>query len=53
MATNGRAQTASTFLLGVLVWALTVNYLRGGPPQVKGWLRAKFLNKPMIQGVSK
>lgn len=47
-----KLQSASGFVLGVLLWALAVNFLRGGPAQAKGWLRAKFINEPM-QGVSK
>jgi hypothetical protein len=34
------------FLLGLFVYALVLNYLRGGPDRVKGWLAAKFINKP-------
>jgi hypothetical protein len=32
-------------LLGLFAWVLTMQYLRGGTPQVKRWLRAKFLNQ--------
>ncbi len=35
----------SGFVLGVLAWLLTVQYLRGGTAGVKAWLRAKFLNQ--------
>jgi hypothetical protein len=34
------------FLLGLVGYALLVNFMRGGMPQVKGWIGAKFLNKP-------
>lgn len=34
------------FLLGLVGYALLVNFMRGGLPQVKGWIGAKFLNKP-------
>lgn len=34
------------FLLGLVLYALALNYLQGGTPQVKGWLGAKFVNKP-------
>jgi len=53
MATDGKSQSASTFVLGVLIWALTINFLRGGPNQAKGWLKAKFINEPMAKGVSR
>lgn len=33
-------------LLGVFAWALILNFVRGGPAQARGWLAAKFLNKP-------
>lgn len=34
------------FLLGVVLYALALNYVQGGPGQARGWLSAKFLNKP-------
>jgi hypothetical protein len=52
-AVVSKASTIAPFLLGILTWALTVNYLRGGPTQAKGWLKAKFLNQPMTKGVLK
>lgn len=36
----------SGFALGLLLYALGMNYLRHGRAGVKGWLRAKFLNQP-------
>lgn len=33
-------------LLGMVAYALLINYLKGGAPQVRGWLAAKFINKP-------
>jgi len=33
------------FILGLLAWVLTMQYIRGGQAQVKAWLRAKFLNQ--------
>lgn len=39
------ASTGSGFLLGVFAWALGLAYLRGGSPEVKKFLAAKFLNK--------
>lgn len=41
---GGGAKEASGFLLGLLAYAVAVNYLRGGPDQVRAWTRAKFLN---------
>ncbi len=34
------------FALGMVLYALGLNYLRYGPAGVKGWLSAKFFNKP-------
>lgn len=36
----------SGFALGMVLYALGLNYLRHGRAGVKGWLRAKFLNQP-------
>jgi hypothetical protein len=33
-------------VLGVLTYAVAINYLQGGWPQVKGWFGAKFANTP-------
>jgi len=38
------ADDGAGLILGLFVYALGVNYLRGGWPGVKLWLRAKFLN---------
>lgn len=40
------ARDGSGFLFGLLLYVLGLNYLRHGPEGVKGWLAAKFLNKP-------
>lgn len=37
--------SGSGVVLGVLAWVVAMNYLRGGVPQVKKLLRAKFLNQ--------
>lgn len=37
------------FTLGLVIYALVVSYIRYGSDGPKGWLKAKFLNKP-IQG---
>jgi len=37
-------EDGASLVLGVLAWVLTVNYLRGGMPQVKRWIAAKFVN---------
>jgi hypothetical protein len=34
------------FLLGLFLYAMALNYIRGGAPATRGWLGAKFLNKP-------
>jgi len=46
MIDSGKTHGASGFILGLFLWAVTVNYLRGGPTQVKGWFHAKFFNDP-------
>jgi hypothetical protein len=37
--------SGSGFLLGVFAWALGLAYLRGGAPEVRRFMAAKFLNK--------
>lgn len=39
------ANAGGGFVLGLALWVVGVNYLRGGVPQVKQLLRAKFLNQ--------
>jgi hypothetical protein len=39
------APAGAGLVLGVLAWAVALNYIRGGTPQVRKLLRAKFLNK--------
>jgi hypothetical protein len=39
------AGTGGGFLLGLFGWALGLAYLRGGSPEVRKLLAAKFLNK--------
>lgn len=34
------------FLLGLIGYALLINFLRGGRAQARGWIAAKFLNRP-------
>jgi hypothetical protein len=29
-----------------VVWPLVMNLLRGGPPQMLGWIKAKLINEP-------
>ncbi|MFE7413139.1 hypothetical protein [Streptomyces laurentii] len=43
---GGAMDTGAGIVLGVVGYALLVNFLRGGPSQVKTWLAAKFVNKP-------
>lgn len=38
------------FMAGLVLYALAINYLRFGPDGVKGWLGAKFLNRPAALG---
>lgn len=41
-----RPASVSAALLGMVTYAVAINFIHGGWPQVKGWLGAKFLNKP-------
>lgn len=43
---------AAGFVLGILGMAVIVNYLHGGPDQVRAWLRAKFLNNVSAAGAN-
>lgn len=38
------AHTGGGFVLGLIAWAVGLNYLQGGMPQVRRLARAKFLN---------
>lgn len=40
------ANDGAGVLLGFVAYALLVNWLRHGPAGTKGWLAAKFLNRP-------
>jgi hypothetical protein len=42
-----RAADAGGFAAGLLLYTVTVIYIRYGPEGWKGWLKAKFLNQPM------
>src|SRR5579859_7896487 len=33
-------------LVALFAWPLGVNLLRGGPPRMWGWIKAKFINQP-------
>jgi hypothetical protein len=37
---------AAGFVLGLIGYALFINWVQGGLPQAKGWIAAKFINKP-------
>lgn len=39
-------QTAAGVVLGGVLYAVLLNWIRGGPAQAKGWLLAKLINKP-------
>lgn len=45
-ASGGMAEQASGALLALFAWPLLLNLVRGGPPQMWGWLKAKFINQP-------
>jgi hypothetical protein len=42
---GGAVQTGSGIVLGVVSYAILLNWIRGGPSQVKAWLLAKLINK--------
>lgn len=41
------AKDAGGFAFGLLLYAITVSYIRYGATGPKGWLSAKFLNRPL------
>lgn len=43
------AGDASGFAFGLIAYALFINYIRYGPAGVRGWIAAKFINKPLLQ----
>jgi hypothetical protein len=47
-----RLADAGGFLSGVALYMVVVIYIRYGPEGWKGWLSAKFLNKPIASGNS-
>lgn len=40
------AKDTSGFVIGLFCYVLALNYVRHGPEGVRGWLAAKFINKP-------
>lgn len=47
-----RLADAGGFGAGLALYTVVVIYIRYGPAGWKGWLSAKFLNKPMVQGAT-
>lgn len=47
-----RARDAGGLLVGLLLYTATITYIRYGVAGWRGWLSAKFLNKP-LQGAAK
>jgi hypothetical protein len=43
---GGALQTGSGIVLGIVGYAVLLNWIRGGPSQVKGWILAKLINRP-------
>lgn len=43
------AKDASGFAFGLVLYAMALSGIKHGPPGVTGWLKAKFLNKPMTR----
>lgn len=48
---QAKAHAVASSLLGLCTYAMFINGVRYGPSGVTGWLKAKFLNRPM-QGLS-
>ncbi|MFL6144534.1 MAG: hypothetical protein ACJ72N_22060 [Labedaea sp.] len=46
VAGGSPAEEGAGVLLGLLAYALLLAYIRYGPDGVRGWLAAKFLNRP-------
>lgn len=42
----GFVNDSAGWVLGLVVYALVLNYLQGGAAQARGWLGAKFINRP-------
>jgi hypothetical protein len=42
----GLVNDGAGFVLGLILYALVLNYVQGGPSQARGWIAAKFLNRP-------
>lgn len=38
--------TPSGFLVAMFIYPLAVNFIKGGPPRMWGWIKAKFINEP-------
>lgn len=43
------AKDASGFAFGLVLYAMALSGIKHGPAGVTGWLKAKFLNKPMVR----
>lgn len=42
-----RSGDVAGFLMGLVLYALAINGIKHGPAGIRGWIAAKFLNKPM------
>lgn len=45
--TGGLVNDGAGVILGAVAWALILNWLRYGTRGARGWISAKFINKPM------
>lgn len=43
---GGIGEQASGALLALFLWPLLLNLVRGGPAQMWGWVKAKWINQP-------
>lgn len=46
-APDAGSGTVAGILLGLAIYSIVIQYVRGGSAQVRGWLKAKAINAPM------
>lgn len=46
-APDAGSGTVAGILLGLAIYSIVIQYVRGGSAQVRGWLKAKAINSPM------
>lgn len=43
---RGAPALSAGLILGAVLYTVVIQLIRGGTPQLKGWVSAKFINKP-------